>query len=203
MIRNVLLFLAGVVVTLGLLYVWPHGRSLIFGLDMVVQPPGSGIRVVGGSLTAHLVSNGYSWSTDLQTQLGVTNADASTVTLENVSEQPGGPKLSSVPYFNLSNRWTIVEYVKDTQDTKLALEIVGSPGVTISSGTVTLNTPNNGDSFRKSDSDRIYHNKDCPSDDKCPQNKVDRILVKVGGVTDIWYCADNQGYCHVDIGGQH
>jgi hypothetical protein len=195
MIRNVLLFLAGLVVAVGVLYVWPYGRSLLFGGGSGNLPT-SGIRVVGGSLTAKLY--GYTWSTDSPTQLGVTNADASSFALKNVSEKSGGtPK--GISYSNVSGTWTIDEYVEDLQ-AEPSVEIVGSPGATISSGTVTMTTNNSGDSFNKSNSDRIYHNKNCPTDDKCPKNKLKIIKVNVGGSTDTWYCADQDRKCHVYIG---
>ena len=209
MTRNLLLFLAGVVVALGVLKEWPQAREFLFGTSSrspLIPGSGSNIRVVGGSVRVKLRK--YSWSVDLPNQLQVQNVDAWSYELENVASKPGGP-LVNVYYAHMGDSWTVDEFVKDPQDPNRGVEVVGVAGATQVSGTVTLTLLNGADKFGPSNespakpNDRQYYNTmanvHCNgSPGKC--EKLDRIVVKTQGVEDLWYCVDKEGKCHLDIG---
>jgi hypothetical protein len=110
MIRNVLLFLAGVVVALAVVYLVerqmvqsrPGETSLLNLLGAIfrlggLSGSGSGIRVVGGSLTEH-ISQTYHWPSEppMTNQLMLENADAWTFALENVALKPNANQLTPV-----------------------------------------------------------------------------------------------------------
>jgi hypothetical protein len=212
MIRNVLLFLAGVVVAWGVVRVWPRAQTWLqsswVSPGVLPAPLGSNIRVVGGSI--HVKIGKYSWTADSPSQLTVNNVDAWSYELENVSEKPGGSP-TNVLYVHRSDKWTIDVLVKDPQDPNRGVEILGVSGAAPADGTITFNPINGSDTFSQSNDpgtgpkDRKYHNSmaspHCPdSPDRC--EKVDIIRVYVGGTgtPDTWYCVDPDRKCHVDIG---
>jgi hypothetical protein len=206
MTRNLLLFLAGVVVALGVLKAWPEARTALFGPSNRIPGSGSNIRVVGGSVRPKLRKD--NWSVDLPNQLQVQNVDAWSYMLENVATKPGGP-LVNVYYPHMSDSWTVDELVKDPQDPNRGVEVVGFAGATQATGRITFTLLNGGDKFGPSTesggkpNDRQYYNSmsnaHCNvSPEKC--EKVDRIVVKTQGVQDLWYCVHKEGKCHVDIG---
>ncbi len=214
MIRNVLWFLGGVVVLFGGLMTWPKERTLLLSAIGVAEPralpsPGSGsnIRVVGGSIKVKIGK--YDWSVDSATQLVVSNADAQSFELENVSAQMNGAP-TDVTYPNLGPSWTIDDITQDMQGGNHGVEIQGSAGNGPGSGSATFTPIPSGDTFVPANDgnakDRKYHDQHCMGDPqaKCDQETVTKILVTVGGapMPDIWYCADKSGHCHVDIGDQ-
>ncbi len=223
MIRNVLVFLAGALVALALVYLSANqfvqttgGKFLldtVLGLRGLFGGPGSGsgIRVVGGSLKVS-ISPTYSWPSEPSTtnELVLANSDARTFGLEYIRQKLGGPQIALLTYPPLSDTWTIVELVKDNNG---GVRISGTVGSTQSNGTVTFDTINNKDSFVKQPpiagqkrAVYCYHDQTCPVDPKdpcdenCPASKLTELQVTVGGSTDIWYCSD--GVCHVDIGSR-
>jgi hypothetical protein len=227
MIRNVLLFLAGVVVALAVVYMVerkmvqndPGEISLLSDLGAVdlrlggLGGGGSGIRVVGGSLTAH-ISQTYHWPSEPQTtnQLMLENADAWTFSIENFSLKPNGNQLTPLGYPHLSDTWTIIELVNDPMDNNRGIKITGSSGNTPRSGTVTFVPINGDDYFIKvasrsgKNGEYLYHNQHCSvsatTGKTCTSEKLREIQVYIGGsaTPDLWYCDPTVGQCHVDIG---
>jgi hypothetical protein len=237
MIRSVLLFLAGVVVALAVVYLVerkmvqndPGEISLLSDLGAVdlrlggLGGGGSGIRVVGGSLTEH-ISKTYHWESEDQKskKLIVENADAWTFALENFREKQGGTPLPLLGYPHLSDRWTIIELVYDSLDSNRGIRITATTGVTPSNGTVTFVPLNDGDSFvvvpaqrgEKKPVDYLYYNQHCSLSDTynetCASEKLREVQVYLGGSStpDVWYCDPvpptgtngPYGMCHVDSG---
>lgn len=209
--RIALSFLAGALVALAVLYAiarTPHGgRDLILAVASHRRPlvgrrlpgPGSGIRVVGGSVTVEL--SGLKFSQESATNLSVENADSTAFALTNVSTDPQSPTGMTVicPTANCqlpAGSWAINEFVQDPNH-----------GVTITGygsrpSTVKFTTTS-GDSFGKGFlfiglllNHRYYYdnNEKCTDVDQC--ETVDHFTV--GGVT--WYCKDPNGQCNVYIG---
>jgi hypothetical protein len=226
MLRNVLLFLAGVVVALGVLKAWDQARTFLFGSDTVLKRgsrmPGSGsnIRVVGGSVRLR-VKNGHGLMVStfpnpaMPTELDVTNADAWTYQIVGVSKTPGGPLEQLPPPYSQgpNETWKIHEFVNDPADMNRGVEITGTTGATPSSGTVSVITKNGADTFASEISPvthRVwrYHNNAAgahckgAADPTDPCEKIRQIDVETKGQVDHWYCVDRDRACHVNIGDQ-
>lgn len=207
MIRNVLLFLAGVVVSVGVLRVWPQGRAFFLGpLGPLSPGPGSNIRVVGGSLTVR-IGKKDSWSVDTPTKLTVNNVDAWSFALENVGETSTGNLIPVESYPHMGDSWRIVDLAKDTQGGDHGVEIDIATGAAPAGGSVTFSVISGGDTLvQTGDSNaRKFHDQNCPAEPApCKLDKVDRILVYMDGSAnpDTWYCRDKDGHCHLDVGDQ-
>src|SRR5271170_2142958 len=141
MTRNVLWFLAGFVVALGAVYVavrvhvqTSRGRMTLFDVIVadLVNPTGSPIRVVGGSITIE-IPNGPDLSASTS-QLVATNADAWAYQVINVSKDPKGAPETRTYTQNQRETWTIKEIVSDPQG---GVEITGTTGNNPASGTIT------------------------------------------------------------------
>jgi hypothetical protein len=204
MIRNVLLFLAGVVVSVGVLRFWPEGRAFVLGARPAPPGPGSNIRVVGGSITAR-IGKQNSWSVDTSNRLMVTGVDAWSFALENVAETSNGKMIPMQSYPHMGDRWRIMDLVKDTQGGDHGVEIDIATGGAPAGGSVTFSVINSGDTFVKvgNSNARKYHDQNCPAEPAdCKLDKVDRIQVFMGGSAnpDPWFCVHPDRHCHVDIG---
>jgi hypothetical protein len=211
MIRSALWFLAGAVTTLALLYAvvrMSHGRRWLLAVTphrpVIRGGPGqgSGIRVVGGSITVEL-SKGLTFSPESQKQLSVRGADSSTFQLTNVSQQISGSP-TTVIYPSLAGGWTIDELVTDSKR-GVGINLPGSPNSKV---TLTVENPN--DTFGKGFlwiglllKQRYYNdnNPKCSDQEQC-ETVYQFIVTPHSGTQQAWYCRDPYGECDVDIGQQ-
>jgi len=100
-----------------------------------------------------------------------------------------------------------MDLVKDTQGGDHGVEIDISTGLAPAGGTITFSVINSGDKFVQvgNSNDRMYYNPHCPPEPpRCQLDQVDRILVYMDGAEkpDTWWCRDQNGHCHLDIGDQ-
>jgi hypothetical protein len=234
MTRNLRLAFAGTagasaVLSLGVLYVGEHWiaqterglrrlEALIGAIGFAGAGPGSGIRVVGGSIILHILSKGPSVSTSTSSsgainQLTATSADAWTISLDGVSSKRGGKLRVPSPSYTQSQGsvWTVRTYDSYPTDDRRGLEITGWPGGSHSSGLVKIAPMQSGDSFEPpttsaTDTQWPYRNSQrkahCPPPPTAGASceTVDVIEVNVNGATDTWYCVADGGKCNVNIG---
>jgi hypothetical protein len=188
-------------------------NQVIHSNDTPLLPgSGSGIRVVGGSITI-MITPGSNLTlvpvlaANQVTQLSATSGvllDASTFELEGVSQAPGGDMVS-VTYGGqdgqgLTKKWVIDDFVTDS---KKGVKITGVP----TNHAVTFDVEKKGDLFKSvPPTDWQY------SDESCPQGQTRKSCETVveihvntapdsaTPVIDTWYCVATSGQCHVDIG---